>query len=207
MLERANYAFKEGGGPAGRLVGAKICSGPIVGKKVAKSRAVCWCGLGRKVAHQSVQLVRCSSTSSSSSSSSRQWCAASRQRAGCNKYAPQKTAGLPATELQKVPTHIRNLIYKIYLFLLCHCQPNLSFRKSFFKHFKHNGGSVEFFLFVCSCPWTGPLYITLPRKSCSEIFQNVTNGISPLAAFACPPSPPSHPCRTFWHLSPIGNCC
>ena len=112
MLERANYAFKEGGGPAGRLVGAKICSGPIVGKKVAKSRAVCWCGLGRKVAHQSVQLVR-------STSSSRQWCAASRQRAGCNKYAPQKTAGLlPATELQKVPTHIRNFIYKIFSFYI-----------------------------------------------------------------------------------------
>ena len=78
MLERANYAFKEGGAAAGRLVGAKICSGPIVGKKVAKSRAVCWCGLGRKVAHQSVQLVRSTSTSSSS----RQWCAASRQAAG-----------------------------------------------------------------------------------------------------------------------------
>ena len=92
---------REGTAP-GSLARAKICSGPIVSKKVAKSWCWCWCGLGRKVAHQSVQLVRSSTTSSS-----RQWCG-SPVLAGCNKYAPQKTAGLPATGLQKVATRRNN---------------------------------------------------------------------------------------------------
>ena len=63
--------------------------------------------VGRKVAHQSVQLVRSTSTKSTSSSSSSSGAAVRLCCcwAGCNKYAPQKTPGLPATELQKVPTH------------------------------------------------------------------------------------------------------
>ena len=32
-----------GGAARGRFAGAKICSGPIVGKKVAKTWWLCWC--------------------------------------------------------------------------------------------------------------------------------------------------------------------
>ena len=74
MLERANYASHGGGAAPARFAGAKICSGPIVGKKVAKSWW-CWCGLGRKVAQQSVQLVR-------STSSTRQWCGSQAELGG-----------------------------------------------------------------------------------------------------------------------------
>ena len=104
MLERANYAFIERQ-EVGRSQDLQRSDRRQKGCKKVGAGAL----VGRKVAHQSVQLVR--STSTSSSGAAVRVCC----WAGCNKYAPQKTAGLPDTELQKVPT-LRNKSFNPHLF-------------------------------------------------------------------------------------------
>ena len=105
MLERGNYAFKAKAParfwpPVPRFAaaaGSKVGGG----KKVAKSSGVvgggCVC---RKVALGS-RCSRCGPTGLAGAVVDR---AAGCERwmpTGCNKYAPQKTAGLPGTELRK----------------------------------------------------------------------------------------------------------
>ena len=97
MLERANYALieegrRQAGWPEPRFAAVRSSA-----KRWQKVGGV---GAGWDARWRSSRCSWCAPPAAPGSGA-----AVRLSWAGCNKYAPQKTAGLPATELQKVPTH------------------------------------------------------------------------------------------------------